>query len=103
MVERPELRLVLSLLSALDAELLRDAECWFAGGTAVSLRCGEDDPALRGLQRLRDRPDLLERALETLDVLPATREMIRGHLAALAPAADETRSGDHDRASSPGS
>jgi len=39
--ERPELRHVVALLSALDAELLRETECWFAGGTAVSLRCGE--------------------------------------------------------------
>lgn len=41
MVERIEHRRVLSLLSSLDASFLRDAECWFAGGTAVSLRCGE--------------------------------------------------------------
>jgi hypothetical protein len=41
MVERPEHRRVLSLLSRLDADFLRGAECWFAGGTAVSLRCGE--------------------------------------------------------------
>lgn len=41
MVERPEHRLALALLSSLDAPLLREAACWFAGGTAVSLRCGE--------------------------------------------------------------
>lgn len=41
MVERDEHRHVLSLLSSLDAAFLRQAECWFAGGTAVSLRCGE--------------------------------------------------------------
>lgn len=41
MVERPEHLRVLSLLSAMDAPFLREAECWFAGGTAVSLRCGE--------------------------------------------------------------
>lgn len=41
MVERSEHRRVLSLLSSLDAAFLREAECWFAGGTAVSLRCGE--------------------------------------------------------------
>jgi len=32
---------VLDLLSSLDADLLRSSECWFGGGTAVSLRCGE--------------------------------------------------------------
>jgi hypothetical protein len=41
MVERDEHRHVLALLSALDAAFLRQAECWFAGGTAVSLRCDE--------------------------------------------------------------
>lgn len=41
MAERPEHRRVLSFLSAMDAPFLRDAECWFAGGTAISLRCGE--------------------------------------------------------------
>jgi hypothetical protein len=41
MVERPEHRRVLSLLAAMDAPFLREAECWFAGGTAVSLRCSE--------------------------------------------------------------
>lgn len=41
MIERPEHRRVLSLLSAMDASFLREVECWFAGGTAVSLRCGE--------------------------------------------------------------
>lgn len=41
LVERPEHRSVVALLSSLDAALLRDAECWFGGGTAVSLRCGE--------------------------------------------------------------
>lgn len=41
MVERSEHRRVLTLLSALDAGFFRETECWFAGGTAVSLRCGE--------------------------------------------------------------
>jgi hypothetical protein len=40
-VERPELRKVVALLSALDADLLRETGCWFAGGTAIALRCGE--------------------------------------------------------------
>jgi len=41
MVERSEHLRVLSLLSWLDGDLLRGAGCWFAGGTAVSLRCDE--------------------------------------------------------------
>lgn len=35
MVERSEHLRVLSLLSRLDADLLRGAGCWFAGGTAL--------------------------------------------------------------------
>jgi hypothetical protein len=41
MVEREEHRRILALLASLDAEFLRRAECWFAGGTAISLRCDE--------------------------------------------------------------
>lgn len=41
MVERRRHEPVLALLGLLDADLLRDAECWLAGGTAVSLRCHE--------------------------------------------------------------
>lgn len=32
---------MLALLSSLDAAFLRESECWFAGGTAISLRCNE--------------------------------------------------------------
>jgi Nucleotidyl transferase AbiEii toxin, Type IV TA system len=41
LAERAETRRALALLACFDATLLRDAHCWFAGGTAVSLRCGE--------------------------------------------------------------
>lgn len=41
MAERPENRAALAALARLDAGLLREASCFFAGGTAVSLRCGE--------------------------------------------------------------
>lgn len=41
MAERDENRRALALLERLDATLLRGARCWLAGGTAVSLRCGE--------------------------------------------------------------
>jgi hypothetical protein len=41
MAEREAHRRVLTLLEGLDAAFLREAECWFGGGTAVSLRCGE--------------------------------------------------------------
>ncbi len=41
MAERPENQRVVELLARLDGELLREAACWFAGGAAISLRCGE--------------------------------------------------------------
>lgn len=41
MAERPENRLVFALLGLVDADLFRAAGCWFGGGSAVSLRCGE--------------------------------------------------------------
>jgi hypothetical protein len=41
LANRPEHQLALKVLATLDLEFLRDAECWFAGGTAISLRCDE--------------------------------------------------------------
>lgn len=41
MAERLEHRRILALLELLDTSFLAEAECWFAGGTAISLRCGE--------------------------------------------------------------
>lgn len=41
MAERAENRVALALIERLDAARLREAGAWFAGGTAVSLRCGE--------------------------------------------------------------
>lgn len=41
LANRPEHQLALHVLAAMDADFLKDAECWFAGGTAISLRCGE--------------------------------------------------------------
>jgi len=41
MAERQEHQRILGLLTQLDAGFLRRAECWFAGGTAISLRCDE--------------------------------------------------------------
>jgi len=38
---RPENATALAILSRLDASLLDSAACFFAGGTAISLRCGE--------------------------------------------------------------
>lgn len=40
MVERPELARVVEALKLLDHGLLRDSGCWFAGGSAIALRCG---------------------------------------------------------------
>lgn len=41
MAERPEHVRVLALLERMDDALVREADCWFAGGTAVALRCDE--------------------------------------------------------------
>jgi len=41
MFERPHHRRIARVLSALDAELLREANCLFGGGTAMALRFGE--------------------------------------------------------------
>lgn len=41
MAERPDNRRVVALLELVDADLFRAAGCWFGGGSAVSLRCGE--------------------------------------------------------------
>ena len=41
MAERAENRRVVALLDRIDAPLFRAAECWFGGGSAVSLRCEE--------------------------------------------------------------
>ena len=38
---RPENATALTILTRLDASLFDSAECFFAGGTAISLRCGE--------------------------------------------------------------
>lgn len=62
--ERPHHRRIARILAALDATLLRQANCLFAGGTAIALRCGEyresvdmdflvsDLPSYRGLRQL---------------------------------------------------
>ena len=41
MFERPHHRLIARVLSALNADLLREANCLFGGGTAMALRFGE--------------------------------------------------------------
>jgi hypothetical protein len=41
LAERRENRRALTLLAQVDGALFREAACWFAGGTAISLRCGE--------------------------------------------------------------
>ncbi|MGK3996298.1 hypothetical protein [Sorangium sp. So ce1024] len=41
MAERQEHRRILDALASLDAAVFQQAECWFAGGTAISLRCDE--------------------------------------------------------------
>jgi hypothetical protein len=41
MAERKEHQRVLATLAALDRDLFSNASCWFAGGTAIALRCGE--------------------------------------------------------------
>ena len=39
--DRPHHRLVADVLSRLDGDLLADHSCWFGGGTAIALSCGE--------------------------------------------------------------
>lgn len=41
MFERPHHRRILRVLQALDANRLKEAACWFGGGTAIALRYGE--------------------------------------------------------------
>jgi Nucleotidyl transferase AbiEii toxin, Type IV TA system len=41
LAERPENQRVLALLEHVDSALFREAQCWFGGGSAVSLRCAE--------------------------------------------------------------
>lgn len=41
MFERAHHRHIAQVLASLDAELLRGQQCWFGGGTAISLRMGE--------------------------------------------------------------
>jgi len=41
MFERPHHQRIAHVLRALDGELLRRARCYFAGGTAIVLQCGE--------------------------------------------------------------
>jgi hypothetical protein len=39
--DRPHHRLVAEVLSTLDGDLLAEHGCWFGGGTAIALSCGE--------------------------------------------------------------
>lgn len=41
MFERPHHQRIAHVLRALDGDLLRQARCYFAGGTAIALQCGE--------------------------------------------------------------
>jgi Nucleotidyl transferase AbiEii toxin, Type IV TA system len=41
MFERSHHQLIARVLSALDGNLLRETHCYFGGGTAIALRCGE--------------------------------------------------------------
>ena len=71
MFERAHHRRIGRVLESLDAALLRSYQCWFGGGTAIALRCGEfresvdidflvsDPTGYRALrQRLRGARDL---------------------------------------------
>ncbi|HEX7817479.1 nucleotidyl transferase AbiEii/AbiGii toxin family protein [Dyella sp.] len=41
MFERAHHQRIAHVLQALDGELLRRSKCYFAGGTAIALQCGE--------------------------------------------------------------
>lgn len=85
MFERAHHRRIARVLESLDAALLRSLECWFGGGTAIAMRCGEyresvdvdflvsDDCGFRELrQRLRGAHDL--QALSRVDRRPVEFE-----------------------------
>lgn len=78
MFERPHHQRIARVLESLDGALLREHGCWFGGGTAIALRCGEfresvnidflvSDPAgYRALrQHLRGARDLSALSLST--------------------------------------
>ena len=75
-------REIARLLAALDAGLLQDCECWFAGGTAISMLLGEyrrsDDvdflcSSSDGYRRLRE--EVFHRGLAALGAdLPVVRD-----------------------------
>lgn len=96
MVERPEHVRVLALLSALDADFLKQAACWFAGGTAISLRGGlpetawdmaraaygpsVDDAYTRAMKRLRDRVTWREHVFGVLALSAGAKAIVEAKL-----------------------
>lgn len=83
--ERPHHRLVADVLSRLDGDLLAEHSCWFGGGTAIALSCGEyresvdidflvsDPAAYRSLRQLVRAAGLAALAGGELDLVRPAR------------------------------
>jgi hypothetical protein len=83
--ERPHHRLVADVLSRLDGDLLARHACWFGGGTAIALSCGEyresvdidflvsDPAAYRALRQLVRSQGLAALAGGELDLVRPAR------------------------------
>lgn len=88
MSERLHHRRIAHVLSALDGDTLRRLQCWFGGGTAIALRCGEfresldidflvsDLPSYRTLrQRLADSRDIAPLLQARAEPIALSREI----------------------------
>ena len=88
MFERHHHQRIAHVLESLDADLLRAHGCWFGGGTAIALRCGEfresvdvdflvsDAEGYRALrQRLRGATSLAPLTRAGIQPLPLEREL----------------------------
>lgn len=72
MFERPHHQRIAQVLLSLDGAVLREKQCYFGGGTAIALRCGEfresvdmdflvsDRPSYRDLRQMLREPNGLE-------------------------------------------
>ncbi|MGF6709063.1 hypothetical protein QFZ41_000027 [Luteibacter sp. W1I16] len=95
MFERPHHQRIAHVLRALDANLLLEAQCYFGGGTAIVLQCGEYRESVdidflcadaAGYRRIREaiRPprlgDLLRKPLEQVRDVRTDRDKISTYL-----------------------
>ncbi len=85
MFDRPHHRLVAEVLTRLDAAVLAEHRCWFGGGTAIALSCGEyresvdidflvsDQPSYRALRQAVKADGLSVLAVGDLDLVRPAR------------------------------